>query len=280
MKFTIRHITTYTYSQPVFLNPQILRFRPRYDGTQEPRKFKLEIQPEPALRTEYLSPEGNTVTKAWFQDQTTLFRIDAYMEVETIRDNPFDYVVDPPGTRLPLQYEEGLHNRLQPYIERGSAASADVDELARSIAETVQYQPAAFLTELNSHLQRRFARAVREDGPAWLPAFTLTQTQCTSRDLTVLFMDACRSQGMAARFVSGYHRGALEWEKRYLHAWPEVYVPGGGWRAFDPMHGLAVGHEHVAIAAAANPADTLPVSGAFSGPASSSMQIEVSIQAE
>jgi transglutaminase-like putative cysteine protease len=53
--------------------------------------------------------------------------------------------------------------------------------------------------------------------------------------------------------------------KRYMHAWGEVYLPGGGWRAFDPTLGLAVTDGHIAVAAAADPKDATPVTGTFRG---------------
>jgi transglutaminase-like putative cysteine protease len=81
----------------------------------------------------------------------------------------------------------------------------------------------------------------------------------------VLFVDCCRSEGIAARFASGYQKGNLQCERRHLHAWPEVYLSDAGWRGFDPTHGEAIADTHVTIAAAAHSRDTMPVSGSFKG---------------
>ncbi len=48
-----------------------------------------------------------------------------------------------------------------------------------------------------------------------------------------------------------------------MHAWAEIYLPGGGWRGFDPTHGLAVADRHVAVAAGPTPETAFPVSGSF-----------------
>ena len=54
-------------------------------------------------------------------------------------------------------------------------------------------------------------------------------------DVTALFMAACRSLGIAARFVSGYQAEADTPDgRRQLHAWPEAFLPGVGWCGFDP----------------------------------------------
>ena len=60
----------------------------------------------------------------------------------------------------------------------------------------------------------------------------------------------------------------------YMHAWPEVYLPGGGWRGFDPTHGLVV--------AAARPEDAAPapIAGGFHGGAHSSLHAEVHIDVD
>lgn len=76
-------------------------------------------------------------------------------------------------------------------------------------------------------------------------------------------MEICRAIGLATRFVSGYQEGDLDQEKRDLHAWAEVYLPGAGWRAYDPTHGLAVADRHVALAASALPSYAAAVSGSI-----------------
>jgi transglutaminase-like putative cysteine protease len=47
--------------------------------------------------------------------------------------------------------------------------------------------------------------------------------------------------------------------------WPEVYLPGGGWRGYDPTHGLAVADAHVAVAACREPHGATPIEGSFRG---------------
>jgi transglutaminase-like putative cysteine protease len=54
-------------------------------------------------------------------------------------------------------------------------------------------------------------------------------------------------------------------ETHYLHAWGEAYLPGAGWRGFDPTNGLAVTDRHVAVAAAADPQHAAPVSATYRG---------------
>ena len=68
-----------------------------------------------------------------------------------------------------------------------------------------------------------------------------------------MFIDTCRAVGIAARFVSGYRRYGRDPAKRYMHAWPEVFLPGGGWRGYDPTQSTPVSDLHVAVAASHQP---------------------------
>ena len=73
-------------------------------------------------------------------------------------------------------------------------------------------------------------------------------------------MAVCRAVGLAARFVSGYEAGDPAYEQM-LHAWAEVYLPGAGWRGYDPTMGIAVCDRHVAIAASGWPRYAAPGHG-------------------
>ncbi len=126
--------------------------------------------------------------------------------------------------------------------------------------------PEVFLDRLNRALFTRTERCVRPEGAAQRPAQTLAAAKGACRDLTVLFMSACRSLGIAARFVSGYQAHAETPDgRRHLHAWAEVFLPGSGWHGFDPMHGLPVTDGHVALCAAPDQAATMPVEGGYYG---------------
>lgn len=59
----------------------------------------------------------------------------------------------------------------------------------------------------------------------------------------------------------------------------EVYLPGAGWRGFDPCAGSEVNERYVVLATSSKPALTA-VSGSFSGPAHTSSDLSWSISAE
>ena len=112
----------------------------------------------------------------------------------------------------------------------------------------------------------RTDRHIRPDGNAQDAVHTLMSGRGACRDLSVLFMATCRSLGIPARFASGYQAFSEAVDGgRHLHAWPEVWLPGVGWRGYDPTHGLAITNGHVALAAAPEQAATMPVEGGFWG---------------
>ncbi len=277
MHFTIRHNTHYRYSHPVRFGPQRLRFNPRDDGAQRVIEHQLNITPTPLGRNDHLDLEGNRVTQVWFEEETDHFDIEVTMQVETLRRNALDFILAPEATVLPIDHEHD-HICARAYLERIDPDDA-VTAFAAELSVAVNRDTLSFLDRLNRHLFAEFTHMHRDTGAPQRPAFTL-QSRCGAcRDLAVLFVDCCRAEGIAARFASGYQKGHLRAERRHLHAWPEVYLPGAGWRGFDPTHGEAVADTHVTIAAAAHSRDTMPVSGIFSGKgASSTLDYTVEIQ--
>lgn len=276
MLFRVHHVTTYRYSRPVRLGPHWLRLRPRCDGGTKLLSHELDIQPPPAGRSDFLDAEGNLATRVWFLGEAEQLTIASRFEVRTLRTDPYDYLAEPASWEA--LYDPSLQDRLSPWLDRTPAAPP-VLALARQLRDESR-DAHEFVHRLNEDLHHRINGEIRDTGQAHAPEETLRRGKGACRDLAMLFLAICRSQGLAARFVSGYQKGRQGRPKRYMHAWPEVYLPGGGWRGFDPTHGLAVADQHVAVAAAATPADAAPIDGSFHGEAQSALEAQVRIHVE
>ncbi|MBN2809029.1 MAG: transglutaminase family protein [Deltaproteobacteria bacterium] len=263
MRYKIKHQSCYRYSRPVFLEPQIIRLQPRCDVNQRPDDFYIRITPQPAGLCQHLDAEGNQATSVWFNGLTENLQIETSFTVETRLANPFDYLITEPNCEnLPASYAHELDPALACHLT--PIGDATVSAFAAALAWECNHESPAFLTRLCAKLYE-FNIIIRPEGDPLPPQETL-QTKCGScRDLALLFMAVCRCQGLAARFVSGYQEGDPDQNARELHAWAEVYLPGGGWRGYDPTHGLVVSDRHIVVAASFAPAGAAPLSGNFRG---------------
>ncbi len=274
MLFEITHRTRYHYSQPVFLEPYTVRLRPRSDASQNLRSYRIDVTPDPSGLTHCLGLYGNNTETIWFSGLHDNLLIEVHTVVETHRGNPFDFfVTDPAALTVPLEYQPQLARVLGHYRER----QGDHPILAAFAQETMlaaKHETIPFLTMLAEAIYQRLEYVLREQGDPWTPEETLTQGLGSCRDSAMLFIDICRSVGIAARFVSGYCIGDAA-AGGDMHAWAEVYLPGTGWRGFDPSRGLLVNDDYVAVAAGQLSQDAAPTLGSFRGDATSSMDAEI-----
>ncbi|MGB3295386.1 MAG: transglutaminase family protein [Phormidesmis sp.] len=267
MRYRITHTTDYRYSDAVQLRPHILRLCPRSDGMQWLQKFEITLSPDPVQQTYFLDENGTTCLRVGFDSPLEAWHIQTVSEVYTTRDNPFDYLAEPWAMQLPVDYPSSLAVQLRPYWDLplgggiDDAITPEVIAIAHTLMAEVDNNTSYFLTRLTQLIPEKCVYQQRLEGMPQAAAVTLNKHSGTCRDFTVLFMAVCRAVGLAARFVSGYQEGDLEQNAHDLHAWAEVYVPGGGWRGFDPTLGLAVSDRHVVIAAAADPKQAAPVTG-------------------
>lgn len=264
MRITIRHRTSYTFDAPAFLEPHVIRLRPRADGSIRLVDFALDISPDPVVRTDNLDPEGNVITRAWFEGQWSRLTLGTHAVVDTLLANPFGFLVTEPDRPLPCAYAPDVCKRLALYRRPPDAAHPAVRELAHAAATESERDPARFPLALAQRIRAEFVRETRPEGPPLAPEATIAAGRGACRDLAVLFVACCQTMGLAARFVSGYAHSEKA-ASTELHAWGEVFLRGGGWRGYDPTQGLAVADRHVTVAAAADPRDAAPVTGTFRG---------------
>ncbi len=278
----IQHRLNYRYSELVTLDPHILYLHPRKSSMLTVNSISLDIQPLPVQISKNLDPEGNIQNILFFKQPTDQLSI--YMEavVETTEFNPFDFVYFPfESQKLPLQYSPSYQRTLSPYLAQDTV-SPEIELCAQQLAKAVLWDTSAFLSAVNEFIFQNFAYEIREEGAPHSPEFTLQNRSGSCRDYAVLFAALCRAMGLATRFVSGYYIGVapvdVPNQTHHLHAWVEVYLPGGGWRGYDPTQHEVVSGNHIPLAASCLPEEITPVYGTYRGIALSSLETEVKIE--
>ncbi len=275
MRFSVHHQTLYRYSAPVRLAEHVLRLNPRPEAGRMVTRT-LSIDPTPIEREDTLDPFGNLVTRVAFDGLSTRFAIDSRFALEVAGQAAPKIATLPP---LPWPIDTDGPNAVY-------CACGDIEDTVRAFAGENASEcggdALAFLDRLNETLFVRIRHDIRAEGAARPAAATLALGHGACRDVTDLFLAACRSLGAPARFVSGYQAKADTPDgRRHLHAWPEAFAPGLGWLAYDPTHGVKVTDGHVGLCAAPGQAATMAVEGGFYGGAvTSTLDYQVEIETD
>lgn len=266
MHLRIEHTLSYRYSPPVALDMQIIRLKPRPDARQQVLKSDVEITPSPSYITHHTDIENNHLVTTWFQGTQEELYISANSEVIISDHNPYDFIItEPEMNHLPLIYREPAKTSLALYTTNSRKSNQILSDFLKPILIQVKYETVPFLSELVTHISKVFKKVDRKYGNPWSPEKAIMERRGACRDLAWLYIVSCRSLGLAARFVSGYHLPFNPRKKPELHAWCEVFLPGAGWLGLDPNLGMAISERHVAIATSYDPVMTLPTSGTFWG---------------
>jgi transglutaminase-like putative cysteine protease len=103
--------------------------------------------------------------------------------------------------------------------------------------------------------------------------------QGVCQDFAHLMLGLCRTHGIPARYVSGYflNKNRLPGEIEASHAWLEVFIPGYGWKGYDPTHRRETDTRYVKLAVGRDYSDIRPVGGTFRGKGTRKMVVEVTV---
>ena len=146
MLFRIRHSLHYRYDRPVFLEPLTVRLTPRQDLSQRLLHHLLEVEEAPSGRSAGLDADGNASQVLWFDDLRERLDLTVTMEVETLLDNPFDWIItDPAAASLPACYDAATALSLSPFLARepvDSQVAAWAADLAAGVGSTMDYRVA------------------------------------------------------------------------------------------------------------------------------------------
>jgi transglutaminase-like putative cysteine protease len=279
-RFTVRHISVYRYSEPVGFGEHRMMFRPRASHDLRLVAVDLAITPVPAQLRWLHDVFDNSVAIARFAETATALRFDSRVTLEHVETILPDYALERHAARWPVVYTKGEASDLAKGRKR-QYPDPDVDAWARTFLPAA---PAigtmALLRAMTLGIKRDFRYARRIEKGVNHPADTLRLRSGSCRDFAVLMMEAVRSLGLAARFVSGYLYVPDTDDSQSggaTHAWLQVYLPGAGWIDFDPTNSI-IGNRHlIRVAVAWDHRQALPLWGTWTGPPNAFLGLDVEV---
>jgi transglutaminase-like putative cysteine protease len=278
-RIRILHATRYEYAQRVELMPHTLHLRPREGHDIRIESSRLAIGPEFNIHWQR-DVFGNSVAMATFPEPAIELAITSEVVVEHYEDQPLDFVLEEHARRFPFRYDPLEQIDLIPYQLALFPQDSGVirDWLADLYRHGDLTDTAQLLEQINARINNRLQYTVREEPGVQGPARTLELGLGSCRDFATLLMEACRHVGLASRFVSGYLVSDPMDGHTSTHAWCEVYLPGSGWRGFDPTIGKTVSGDNIAVAVHRHPEAVPPIAGSFVGPADPPPRMSVDVQ--
>ena len=267
MKIKYLHNLEYSYEESVQLGEHRLCIKPRSHGFQRLINFDLNISPKPKILYPLLAASGEEINRITFEGYANSLIIKAVSEVETLKQPEINDGIRERDLTLPFCrsiINRDLQGALEGWMPNGQHDPAAV-ELAQEALAGSSNNALSFTFQLIEIIQDRVKYTKRHIGPAWPASRTLRERVGSCRDLAMLMVEACRSMGIPSRFVSGYHFENPLQNEIDLHAWAELYIPGAGWRGFDPSGKGLIDERYLTLVSSSKSNLTAVITGNFRG---------------
>ena len=282
---SVVHKTTYRYARPVELGEHRLMCRPR--DSHDLRLLDTGLIIQPAARVRWLHDAfANSIAVASFAEPAEELYFESSFSAEHYPAGAAGIEIEPYARVYPFHYSFQDMPDLVRTVERHYPdPEREIDQWARGFLDQSRTRDTLeLLSAINGAIKEQFEYARREEVGTQSPVDTLRRGAGSCRDFALFMMEAARSLGFAARFVSGYlYDEALIGASSALvgggatHAWMQVFLPGAGWVEFDPTNALFGGRNLIRVAVARDAAQAAPLSGSFTGTADDFLGMEVQV---
>jgi len=285
-RLKVLHRTLYRYSEPVTFSEHRFMCRPR--DSHDLRLFETGIRIEPPAEVRWVHDVfGNSVLVASFANPAQELMFESTFVAEHFPGAPNVEMIEPYALRLPFSYDASEMPDLARSVERAYPDPEHrVDAWVREVCAAAPSDETLAVIEAITHaIKAQFTYQARDEEGTQAPVETLTLGTGSCRDFALLMMEAVRSLGLAARFVSGYlyDESLVDAQDAMVgggatHAWVQVYLPGAGWLAFDPTNAIVGGRNLIRVAVARDPSQAAPLTGSFTGPPDAYQGMEVVVE--
>jgi transglutaminase-like putative cysteine protease len=276
----VSHKTTYRYSRPVGFGEHRWLFRPRDSFEQQLLSEEFDVSPVPSQLHWIHDVYGNCVAIARFATEATELRFASRIAIEHDPALMLQFATDPDVKSWPVVYPPEMLPDLEPLMRRHYPDGGEVESWARQF---VTAETGHVLMTITAAIKDGFRYSRRTDPGTQRPQVTLASRTGTCRDLALLMIEAARSLGLAARFVTGYLY--VPWRDRdeirgggATHAWVQIFLPGAGWVEFDPTNGIVGSRDLIRVGVARDPGQARPLSGTFIGGRDAYLGMEVEVK--
>jgi transglutaminase-like putative cysteine protease len=273
MKYlTVRHETHYRYSAPVKFGTHRLMLRPR--DSHDLRLVGAELTLSPPGETRWMHDVfGNSVAEVEFEQEAAELLIVSTLHLEHYGLTRPVFPIAPEAQAYPFVYSANDRSDLGRLLDRHYPdPNGQVDAWAKQFVTDRLMSTYNLLSNMNGAIKNQFAYNTRYEEGTQTPIETLQRMSGTCRDFALLFIEAVRSLGFGARFITGYlYDPALDGAAGGMqgsgatHAWADVYLPGAGWVEYDPTNGSIAGDNLIRVAVTRDPSQAIPVAGTFDG---------------
>jgi transglutaminase-like putative cysteine protease len=274
---SISHLTSYTYEGVVQDSFNEARLQPITDTLQECRDFRFTIDPASSVR-DYPDFYANCVHYFDVPHPHESLEVLAESEVQTITE-----------TRGPVP-EVGVKSLQDPSVKEYHfhfLHSSEFVSLGADVwREAVDALPAGVsdvwndTAAIGEYIHRNYKYTPLATNVNTRASEVIKKRQGVCQDFAHLMLGLLRTHGIPARYVSGYflNQHKLPGEIEASHAWLEVFIPGYGWKGYDPTHRREADTRYVKLAVGRDSSDIRPVGGTFRGKGTRKMVVEVSVQ--
>jgi transglutaminase-like putative cysteine protease len=283
----VRHVTIYRYARPVRFGPHQLLFRPRDSFDQRLLSAELAVRPAPAAVRWVLDVFGNCVAQVEIRGSARELAFETRIRLDHTHQAEPDLSIAAGALDYPFAYSSDETADLGATV-RPHYPDPEVESFARRFVKPGKPTPTgALLMTLCYAIHEGFAYGRRHEHGTQPPRLTLALRRGTCRDFALLMMEAVRTLGLAARFVTGYvyvpdRDGSDSCGGGATHAWCQVYLPGAGWVEFDPTNGIVGNRDLIRVAVTRDPSQAVPLSGTYDGRAEDfeGMSVQVNVTTE
>lgn len=272
-RLIVEHKTRYRYSEPVQFGQHRLMLRPRDSHGLRLHEARLTLSPTGDVKYIY-DVFGNSIALVDFHAAAAELVIESVLELDSYATPDLQGLLDPAAANYPFVYSSDDRFDASQMLTPHYQDAGEVKEwLTRFVKPGETIGTLDLLKAINAAVKTDFTYQARIEEGTQTPAQTLASMSGTCRDFALLFIEAVRELGFAARFVTGYlytphldlnidHSEEIRGAGA-THAWAEVYLPGAGWVDFDPTNAL-IGTDHlVRVAVVRDPRQASPIVGSF-----------------